>query len=232
MKTSSSHVRADNSDQDLQGRIETELSDAGLMRATAVGQRLRADMDRELRDVSSEHESAGAKVAPTADDRQEMALPPYSSVQLPREDTQTACAILNQSLADCINLQLQSQQAKWEASADGSNRLSDLFEEIGRTMCEHQEQAAVRILALGGTARGTLMHVCERSGLAGDSSADMPAATQIDTISSALDVMCVPLDGDIEVLAEIGDASSADILTALWYTCALYRDSLGKQSSV
>jgi len=187
-------------------------------------------MDRELKEFSGEQESTTvAKAAPEIDDRRDAALLSNSTVQPTPEDTHTACAILNQSLADCINLQLQSQQARWHTMADGSNGLSDLFEEIGRTMCEHQEQAALRIMVLGGTAHGTLMQVSERCGLADGSHAEMQAGTQIGLISSVLGVICTALDEDIEVLASIGDTASADLLTALWYTCALYRDSLGKQ---
>jgi len=230
MKTSSSRARTNNGDNDLQSRIETELSHAGLMRTSSVGRRLRADMDRELQELSGEQESTtGAKAAPEIDDRHDMALPSNSTAHPPPEYTHTACAILNQSLADCINLQFQSQQARWHTMADGSNGLSVLFEEIGRTMCEHQEQAALRIMVLGGTAHGTLMQVSERCGLAGDSQTDTPAGTQIGLISSVLGVICAALDEDIEELAKIGDTASADLLTALWYTCALYRDSLGKQ---
>jgi DNA-binding ferritin-like protein len=198
MKTLSPYANT-NDNPDLQMQIKSELSRAGVSNASEVGRRLQADMGREFA-------SLAAGSAPRAN---------------------VAFEILNQSLADCIDLQLQTQQAKWDARAEGATSLAHLFEEIGSRICEHEDQIAGQITSLGGTAQGTLVRVCERSGL--NDYSGTSANSQSDTISCAFDVVCSPLDRDIELLTALEDHASASILSALCDTGAVYRQRLEKR---
>jgi len=199
MKTQSPYAHTENGNPDLHMQIQSELSRAGVPNASEVGRRLQADMGREFG--------------------------PLAEASAPRANV--AFEILNQSLADCIDLQLQTQQAKWDARAKGATTLASLFEEIGSRICEHEDRITEQITSLGGTAQGTLVRVCERSGL--NDYSGIPANRHSDTISCAFDIVCSPLDRDIELLTALDDHASASILSALCDTGAVYRQRLEKR---
>src|SRR5438093_10523692 len=73
--------------------------------------------------------------------------------------------LLNQRLADAIDLQLQAKQAHWNVKGPHFIALHKLFDELHGAADEYVDLLAVRVVQLGGIAEGTRVVVAGRSGL-------------------------------------------------------------------
>ena len=73
--------------------------------------------------------------------------------------------ILNEHLADAIDLELQAKQAHWNIKGPHFVGLHELFDQIAAQAREYADQIAERGVALGGVARGTLQAVSRQTQL-------------------------------------------------------------------
>src|SRR5690242_1430963 len=76
---------------------------------------------------------------------------------------QSVIEILNEHLANAIDLQLQAKQAHWNIKGPNFVGLHELFDRVAGEAGEFGDQLAERAVALGGVARGTLQAVARRS---------------------------------------------------------------------
>src|SRR5437016_3983246 len=84
---------------------------------------------------------------------------------LPEAARGEAVALLNQRLADCIDLQTQCKQAHWNVKGPTFIALHKLFDEINEDVEGYVDLIAERIVQLGGIAEGTVGIVEGRSTL-------------------------------------------------------------------
>ena len=84
---------------------------------------------------------------------------------LPEAGRLEAVRLLNQRLADCIDLQTQCKQAHWNAKGPAFIALHKLFDEVNEEVEEYVDLIAERVVQLGGIAEGTAAVVAERSSL-------------------------------------------------------------------
>jgi len=118
---------------------------------------------------------------------------------LPEAARGEAIGLLNQRLADSIDLQTQCKQAHWNVKGPTFIALHKLFDEINEDVEAYVDLIAERIVQLGGIAEGTVGVVAERSALV-----DYPLAEFGRTVRVG-----------IEEMNELEDAGSADILTEI-----------------
>jgi starvation-inducible DNA-binding protein len=123
--------------------------------------------------------------------------------------------LLNQRLADCIDLQTQCKQAHWNVKGRSFIGLHKLFDEINNDLEEYVDLLAERVVQLGGVAEGTARAVAERSTLS-----DYPAylttgESHVDALSSALAQFGAGARKAIGQVDELADDDSADILTEI-----------------
>ena len=78
---------------------------------------------------------------------------------------ESAIALLNEHLADAIDLQLQAKQAHWNIKGPNFVGLHELFDRVASQAREYADEIAERAVALGGVARGTLQAVSKQSQL-------------------------------------------------------------------
>src|SRR5262245_5831229 len=67
-----------------------------------------------------------------------------------------AIALLNQQLADTMDLYSQTKQAHWNVKGPTFIALHKLFDELAEGVLEYIDDTAERATALGGTAAGTV----------------------------------------------------------------------------
>src|SRR6476661_3286009 len=84
---------------------------------------------------------------------------------LPEDTRREAIGLLNQRLADCIDLQTQCKQAHWNVKGPTFIALHKLFDEINEDVEEYVDLLAERVVQLGGIAEGTVGVVAKRSTL-------------------------------------------------------------------
>src|SRR5947207_7922747 len=84
---------------------------------------------------------------------------------LPEDKRVEVIGLLNQRLAECIDLQTQSKQAHWNVKGPSFIGLHKLFDEINEAVDGYVDLIAERIVQLGGIAEGTIGAVEGRSTL-------------------------------------------------------------------
>src|SRR5215831_5918671 len=84
---------------------------------------------------------------------------------LPKEARTELIGLLNQRLADIIDLQLQLKQAHWNVKGPHFIGLHELFDKIFEEIQEYVDLIAERLVQLGGIAEGTVRVASSRSRL-------------------------------------------------------------------
>src|SRR5881409_68589 len=126
-----------------------------------------------------------------------------------------AIALLNQRLADCIDLQTQCKQAHWNVKGPTFIALHKLFDEVNEAVEEYVDLLAERVVQLGGIAEGTAGVVAERSTLVDYPLALSSGAEHVAALSDALAMFARTARLGIEEMNDLQDAGSADILTEI-----------------
>src|SRR3954464_13517215 len=73
--------------------------------------------------------------------------------------------LLNQQLADVLDLGLQAKQAHWNVKGPNFIGLHELFDKVAEELQEFTDSIAERAVEMGGTALGTIQAVSKNSRL-------------------------------------------------------------------
>src|SRR3989442_12819878 len=134
---------------------------------------------------------------------------------LPEATRVEVIALLNQRLADCIDLQTQCKQAHWNVKGPTFIALHKLFDEINESVEEYVDLIAERIVQLGGIAEGTIGAVEGRSSLVDYPLTLSSGAEHVAALSDALAAFGRTARLGIEEMDELKDVDSADMLTEI-----------------
>jgi starvation-inducible DNA-binding protein len=134
---------------------------------------------------------------------------------LPEAARREAIELLNQRLAECIDLQTQCKQAHWNVKGPSFIALHKLFDEINESVEEYVDLLAERVVQLGGIAEGTVGVVADRSTLIDYPLGLSTGAEHVAALSDALAAFGRAARLGIEEMNELEDADSADILTEI-----------------
>jgi starvation-inducible DNA-binding protein len=140
----------------------------------------------------------------------------YSTkIDLPEASRVEAIELLNERLADCIDLQTQCKQAHWNVKGPSFIALHKLFDEINEEVEDYVDLIAERAVQLGGVAEGTARSVAARSTLDVYPLVLSSGQDHVEALSSALAAFGRTLRVGIEEMNDLSDAASADILTEI-----------------
>ena len=134
---------------------------------------------------------------------------------LPEAARREAIELLNQRLADCIDLQTQCKQAHLNVKGPSFIALHKLFDEVNEDVEEYVDLIAERVVQLGGIAEGTVGIVAKRSSLIDYPLALSSGSEHVAALSDALAMFGRTARVGIEEMNELEDADSADILTEI-----------------
>jgi starvation-inducible DNA-binding protein len=134
---------------------------------------------------------------------------------LPEASRIEVIGLLNQRLAEAIDLQTQAKQAHWNVKGPTFIALHKLFDEINEDVEDYVDLIAERIVQLGGIAEGTVGAVEGRSSLPDYPLALSTGAEHVAALSDALAAFGRTARIGIEEMNELEDAGSADILTEI-----------------
>jgi starvation-inducible DNA-binding protein len=121
--------------------------------------------------------------------------------------------LLNQRLADVIDLQLQSKQAHWNVRGPEFIALHKLFDEVAEKVETYVDEIAERITALGGLAESGLAVLAKRSQLPPYPAKIEDSLAHVDAMATALATFGKLVREDIDTCDEAGDAGTADLFT-------------------
>jgi len=136
--------------------------------------------------------------------------------------------VLNQQLADAIDLKLALKQAHWNVRGSEFIALHELFDQVAARIEEHSDTMAERVVQLGGLAAGTTQSVAQATTFE-------PYPVEVTTQKQHLEALRARLGGlakscrkAIDEANQAGDADTADIMTGvsravdkdLWFVAA------------
>ena len=120
--------------------------------------------------------------------------------------------LLNERLADCIDLQTQTKQAHWNVKGPNFIALHELFDQVNAAVEDYVDEIAERAVQLGGVAEGTARMVARRSSLA-EYPAVADGRNHVEALSSALAAFGQSARKAIDDANQLGDLDTADIFT-------------------
>ena len=134
---------------------------------------------------------------------------------LAKKTRATVIELLNQQLADIIDLGLQVKFAHWNVKGPGFYALHELFDKIAEELEDFTDDIAERAVELGGTAMGTLATVSKNSRLAPYPTDTSAGLGHVNVLAAALAAYGATVRLAIETAAASGDAGTADLLTGV-----------------
>lgn len=123
--------------------------------------------------------------------------------------------LLNQTLADAMDLKSQAKQAHWNVKGPSFIALHELFDQVATEAETYVDDVAERITSLGGTALGTVRIAAEKSSLSQYPLEITDGTAHVDALSTALADFAKNVRKGIDKSDELGDADTADLYTGI-----------------
>ena len=123
--------------------------------------------------------------------------------------------ILNQRLADAMDLKSQAKQAHWNVKGMNFIALHELFDQVSTELDPHVDDIAERITTLGGTALGTIRVAAQKSSLSEYPLEISDGAAHVDALSNALADFGKKVRADIDETDGLDDKNTADLFTGI-----------------
>jgi len=134
---------------------------------------------------------------------------------LPEDKRVEVIALLNQRLAEAIDLQTQCKQAHWNVKGPSFIGLHKLFDDVNEDVEGYVDEIAERVVQLGGVAEGTIGVVEGRSTLPDYPLGLSTGPEHVAALSDALGAFGRAVRIGIGEMDDLDDADSADILTEI-----------------
>jgi starvation-inducible DNA-binding protein len=134
---------------------------------------------------------------------------------LPRAARVELNALINQRLADAVDLQMQLKQAHWNVKGPHFIGLHELFDKISEEVESYVDMIAERIVQLGGIAEGTVRVSAARSRLDEYPLAIAEGAAHVEAVARALSTFGREARMTIDEAETLEDADTADMFTEI-----------------
>lgn len=132
---------------------------------------------------------------------------------LPKHTRIEVIELLNQRLADAVDLHMQMKQAHWNVKGPHFIGLHKLFDEIHAATGDYVDVIAERAVQLGGVAEGTVRIAARRTQL-GEYPRDIAdGPSHVNAVSIALAAFGHAVRSSINEADDLEDADTADIFT-------------------
>ena len=134
---------------------------------------------------------------------------------IPRPRRSELNALMNQQLANAVDLQTQMKQAHWNVKGPHFIGLHELFDQIDEAVEDYVDLIAERIVQLGGVAEGTARVAAERSRLEEYPLEIADGHAHVEAVARALSTFGHEARKTIDEAEELEDADTADIFTEI-----------------
>jgi len=131
---------------------------------------------------------------------------------IPEKSRKKLIKLLNQYLADAVDLRTQVKQAHWNVKGSNFIGLHRLFDKVAAATDEYVDEIAERAVELGGTAMGTARVAASESQLSEYPLEITASKDHVKALSGALAQFGKSIREGIAETASI-DADTADLLT-------------------
>jgi starvation-inducible DNA-binding protein len=134
---------------------------------------------------------------------------------LPKNARTELVGILNQRLADAVDLQTQIKQAHWNVKGPHFIGLHELFDKIAEDVESYVDMIAERAVQLGGIAEGTARVAASRSRLEEYPLAIADGSEHVEAVARALSTFGREARMMIDETDALEDADTADMFTEI-----------------
>lgn len=134
---------------------------------------------------------------------------------LPSDIRKKVNVILEQLLADGIDMYYQAKQAHWNVKGENFIALHELFDSLATEVNSVVDSIAERIKQLGGSAQGTVRVAAQKSRLKEYPLEAVESQEHVDALSTVLSVFNSHLRKAIDDSDAMGDAVTADMFTSI-----------------
>jgi len=138
-----------------------------------------------------------------------------SSVGVPENNRQAIIALLNQRLADSVDLKSQVKWAHWNVKGMHFIQVHELFDSVASHLDDQTDTLAERITTLGGVANGTVRESAARSGLKEADLTAIDAASMLKFLVHNVAHHANALRTAVQEADDLGDAITTDLFTTL-----------------
>jgi starvation-inducible DNA-binding protein len=138
-----------------------------------------------------------------------------TKIDLPDKVRRNVIVILNNQLAEAIDLQSQVKQAHWNVKGPHFIALHELFDKISDQVLEQIDEIAERITALGGTAEGTVAVAAKRSKLKNYPLSITAGKDHLFYLATQLAAFGKAVREAIDSTDTLGDKDTADLFTGI-----------------
>jgi starvation-inducible DNA-binding protein len=136
-------------------------------------------------------------------------------IDLPAADRGKVNALLNQNLADALDLMSQTKTAHWNVKGNDFWQLHKLFDELAEEVVEWIDMVAERVTALGGYATGTVRMSAANSQLPEFPTDITDGMDYVRALADRLAAYTNSSREGIDTTDKMGDANTADLLTEI-----------------
>jgi len=134
---------------------------------------------------------------------------------IPEQRRSELNVLMNQRLADAVDLQMQMKQAHWNVKGPHFLGLHELFDQIDEAVEGYVDLVAERIVQLGGIAEGTARVAAQRSRLEEYPLDIADGHAHVEAVSKALSTFGREVRKTIDEADELQDADTADMFTEI-----------------
>lgn len=127
----------------------------------------------------------------------------------------TSIGLINQQLADALDLQLQAKQAHWNVKGPHFIALHELFDRVAEEFAGFSDELAERAVELGGVALGTVQVVSRTSRMRAYPIDLVSGRQHIEALSNALAGFGKTGRAAVDTVGKFGDANTADLFTEI-----------------
>ena len=138
-----------------------------------------------------------------------------TKIDLSEKIRRNVVVILNDRLAEAIDLQSQVKQAHWNVKGPHFIALHELFDKISDVVLDQIDEIAERITSLGGTAQGTVAVAAKRSKLKNYPLSITSGKDHLFYLSTQLAAFGRSVRASIDDTDELGDKDTADLFTGV-----------------
>ena len=123
--------------------------------------------------------------------------------------------LMNQRLADAVDLQMQLKQAHWNVKGPSFIALHELFDKVSEAVEDYVDTIAERIVQLGGIAEGTVRMSGARTRLEEYPLNIADGTAHVEAVAKALSTFGREVRNTINQADELDDADTGDIFTEI-----------------
>lgn len=134
---------------------------------------------------------------------------------IPRDARAELVPLLNQHLADALDLQLQLKQAHWNVKGPNFIGLHELFDKIAADVASYVDLIAERVTQLGGVAAGTLRRAAASSRLEEYPLTLANGSDHVEAVAKALSTFGEEIRSALNEATALDDAGTADMFTEI-----------------